>query len=458
MKKNKITKSISILILTLLVTASCSKDEGSSDGNNVIENKTPTLNTSKTAIEFEDTQITKSSTTNTFSISSQNLNSDITVSVGDNFEISDNNISFTNSITVQPNQSKTVYVRFSPSTIGSHTGSISITNSQVNQKTISLSGNAIKLRYNYKTYNKEHLAFGSGLSQSSIKKFDLHNDMSKIENIKMYVQLECPSAGCNAWDVFANILVREPVSNEWYEIGRYITPYGVDTKALDRGIEIDVTDFKSLLSGTVELKAYIEVWGSDGWNLSVDFDYTEGEPDFKNYQISRVMQYNRNSLEGVIYGEDQSKFDLDKSISFGENIQSAHLRTIITGWGHATPADADGRRCAEWCFRTHTIKIDGANKFQHQMRGIGCGSNPINNQGGNWQPDRAGWCPGMAVPLRVDKFSENLNGKTIKFDYNFQPWVNDLKTDASNKHAYYAISTFVVLKSNEEISAAVVSD
>ena len=146
MKKNNITKSISILILTLLVIASCSKDEGSSDGNNVIENKTPTLNTSKTAIEFEDTQITKSSTTNTFSISSQNLNSDITVSVGDNFEISDNNISFTNSITVQPNQSKTVYVRFSPSTVGSHTGSISITNSQVNQKTIGLSGNAIKLQ------------------------------------------------------------------------------------------------------------------------------------------------------------------------------------------------------------------------------------------------------------------------------------------------------------------------
>ena len=102
MKKNNITKSISILILTLLVIASCSKDEGSSDGNNVIENKNPTLNTSKTAIEFEDTQITKSSTTNTFSISSQNLNSDITVSVGDNFEISDNNISFTNTMLLKP--------------------------------------------------------------------------------------------------------------------------------------------------------------------------------------------------------------------------------------------------------------------------------------------------------------------------------------------------------------------
>ena len=282
--------------------------------------------------------------------------------------------------------------------------------------------------------------------------------MENIESIKMYVQLDCPNAGCNAWDVFANILVKEPASNEWLEIGRYITPYGVDTSVLERGIEIDVTDFKSLLSGTVELKAYIEVWGSDGWNLSVDFDYVEGEPDYKYYQISRVMQYNKNSLEGVIYGEDQSEFDLDKTISFGENIQSAHLRTIITGWGHATPADSDGRRCAEWCFRTHDIKINDANRFQHEMKGIGCSSNPINNQAGNWSPDRAGWCPGMAVPLRLDNFDENLNGKTLKFEYAFQPWVNDLQTSATNKHAYYAISTFVVLKSDQEISPAVVSD
>ena len=92
------------------------------------------------------------------------------------------------------------------------------------------------------------------------------------------------------------------------------------------------------------------------------------------------------------------------------------------------------------------------------MKGIGCGSNPINNQAGNWSHDRAGWCPGMAVPLRLDNFDENLNGKTLKFKYAFQPWVNDLQTTANNKHAYYAISTFVVLKSNQEISPAVVSD
>ena len=161
-----------------------------------------------------------------------------------------------------------------------------------------------------------------------------------------------------------------------------------------------------MLTGNVELKAYIEVWGSDGWNLSVDFDYVIGEPDYINYQVSEIIQYNRNSLEGVVYGEDESKFDLIKTVSIGSDVESTHLRTIITGWGHATPNDPDGRPCAEWCYRTHNIKINNANTFQHYMGPIGCASNPVSPQNGNWEPDRAGWCPGMEVPLRINKFNK----------------------------------------------------
>ena len=281
MKKNNSQNKLNIILFVLLTVIACSKSD-SADNDNVIDNQSPTLNIDKSLIQFDNTMISKSSVAATFSVQSQNLNSEISLSVGDNFEISDDNSDFKKSLTVQPNQNKTLYVRFSPSELGTLTGLITITSSNVSQKTINLSGIAIKLRHNYKTYIKEHLAFGSGLSQSSVKSFDLHDDMENIESIRMYVQLECPNAGCNAWDVFANILVKEPASNEWLEIGRYITPYGVDTSALERGIEIDVTDFKSLLSGSVELKAYIEVWGSDGWNLSVDFDYTEGEPDYKH--------------------------------------------------------------------------------------------------------------------------------------------------------------------------------
>ena len=96
--------------------------------------------------------------------------------------------------------------------------------------------------------------------------------------IKMYLRLDCPSGGCDPWDRYANILIRDQISNEWYELGRHITPYGVDNRVLDRGLEFDVTDFKSLLNGNVELKLFVDTWVAQGWVISLEFDYFPGTP------------------------------------------------------------------------------------------------------------------------------------------------------------------------------------
>ena len=432
----------------------CGGDETVSESSS----PNPLIRANKSSIVFGNTMVSKSSESVSVFVESKNVNSESTISSSDAFEISFNNIEFFNTLSLGINQSKNLYVRFKPTEIKSYTGVLKIENSLAPNVNVNLSGDGIQLRYNYLTFSNKRLAFGSGYSQSSSQNFDLHNDLSNIESVKMYVKLRCPSVGCNAWDVYANIYVKDPQSSKWLEIGRYITPYGVDNSKLDRGFEIDVTDFKSLLVGNVELKAFIEVWGSDGWNLSVDFDYLDGKPDYKNYAITPIIQYNSNSLNGVVYGEDQSDFDLDKSISVGENIEKAHLRTIITGWGHATPNDPDGRGCAEWCFRTHSIKIDDVEKFNHYLGPIGCASNPVNPQSGNWSPDRAGWCPGMSVPLRIDNLDSNISNTNFNFEYIFASWVNNLKYDGQNPHAYYAISSFIVLKSNSEINPAIVSD
>ena len=50
-------------------------------------------------------------------------------------------------------------------------------------------------------------------------------------------------------------------------------------------LEFDVTDFKSLLVGNVELKTYAETWVSSGWVISLEFDFLAGEPDYKYYQM-----------------------------------------------------------------------------------------------------------------------------------------------------------------------------
>ena len=94
------------------------------------------------------------------------------------------------------------------------------------------------------------------------------------------------------------------------------------------------------------------------------------------------------------------------------------------------------------------------------MGPIGCSQNPINNQGGNWAPDRAGWCPGMKVPVRIDKFGNDVSNKTLNYEYDFENWTNDfLGTPGyNNKNAFYAISSFLILKSNSEIERAIISD
>lgn len=312
---------------------------------------------------------------------------------------------------------------------------------------------------NYSTFSSTRLAFGAGLSQTKVATFNLNPDNTNVKTIKMYVKLDCPSGGCNIWDVYANIKAKDKKTQRWYEIGRFITPYGVDTSQLQRGIEIDVTDFKPILQGQTELRAFIEVWGDDGWNISVEFDYIEGVPDFPYYAISEVIAYNGLSLSGVPYGTDNTAgFDLTKTITIPSNAMSTHLRTIISGWGHATPADSDGRGCAEWCFRTHNILINNESTFTHEMKPIGCGSNPINPQRGNWSPDRAGWCPGMAVPLRIDKFQRSNSNASLNFEYNFEDWVSDGGTQSGQVGAFYAISTYVVVKSNTEIEQPVISN
>lgn len=449
----------------IFLILSCGGDESST--NEVIPPQIPTITVDKTSISFDDTMITKSSTTASVFVQSKNIESSLNVTSSEGFEISVNNLDFGNSITIDANESKTVYVRFSPSNLQDYNGSIDIENTQATNVKINLSGKGVQLRYNYKAFSNKRLAWGSGYSQAASQNFDLHNDNSNIESIMMYIRLECPSGGCDPWDRFANILVKNSDTNQWYEMARHITPYGVGNSVLDRGLEVDVTDFKSLLVGNVELKTYAETWVSSGWVISLEFDFLAGEPDYKYYQITPVIQFNNNSLSGVPYGGengvtelDETKFDLKKSISLGSNIKSAHFRTIISGWGHATPADSDGRACAEWCFRTHKIKIDNTDKFNHYMGPIGCSSNPITNQGGNWSPDRAGWCPGMIVPVRIDQFNSDISNNTIDFEYYFEPWTNNFvgTQGYNNKNAYNAISSFIVLKSDQQIDAATISN
>lgn len=407
---------------------------------------------------FDETVVNTTSASKEIQVEGLNLTEDVAVVVTDGYEISKDDVNYSTSLTYDYSAintaSESLFIRFAPSStdIGNISGTVTLSSNGATDKTINLSGTGAPVIHNYVTFDEQATGFGGGLTREVEGTFTVHADNSNISQIKMFVQIDCPAGGCDDWDRFANVKVKEPSSGNWYEIGRYITPYWVGTQQLARGLEFDVTDFKSLLTGTVELRIAVDNWTTKADLITVEFDYIEGTPDYPYYAVSEIMPYHNYSQ--VPYGEAHS-FDLNKSVSIPSNAESMHLRTVISGWGHATPNDPDGRPCAEWCYRTHDVKIDGTNTFQHYLGPLGCSSNPINNQSpGNWVPDRAGWCTGMAVPDRIDNLNTSMAGTTFTFEYDFEDWTNDM----SNGGAYYGLSTYIIVKSNTPITNPTVTD
>ena len=58
----------------------------------------------------------------------------------------------------------------------------------------------------------------------------------------------------------------------------------------------------------------------------------------------------------------------------------------------------------------------------------------------------------MAVPVRTNSLDPSFSGSVISFEYDFEDWASD----GAGGNAFYAISTYIVVKSNSEITAAIV--
>ena len=458
-----IIKLIGIVLLVAFMSVSCANDNNDSDIDDLLEYNLLVEGQDdliSNGMVFPYTNPNSVSASQYFIVKGEYLSSEIAISISNNFQLSINDTDFSQTIIISSGESINetfVYVRFAPDATAKDdvTGHVNVSNQQAKDISFNVTGKTANNGgiINYQTFDKERLAFGGGFAQASRKTFTLHNDLTNIEFIKMYVKLTCPDAGCDEWDVFANVKIKDLVSGEDYELGRFITPYWNDNSQLTRGFEFDVTDFKSILTGEVELRIRTECWNARGYEVSVDFDYIEGTPDYPYYAITRVLNYASGSAGGVPYGIAHDK-DLQKVITIPANAESTHLRTFINGWGEAYPADVDGRRCAEWCYRTHKIKIDGLDTFDHYMGPLGCAENMVSNQSpGNWTANRAGWCPGMVIPIRINELSNPMAGGSFSFDYTFEDWTND-----ESKDAYYPISTFVVVKSHSEIARPTVVD
>lgn len=258
--------------------------------------------------------------------------------------------------------------------------------------------------------DRVHHFFGnSGNNRVFTDTISFPNHTTQFSEIIMNINLECPNGGCDPWDRKAQISVNN--RDDWFEIGRYVTPYGVEC-----GWSLNVSDYRSFLIGDVILRSYIDTWVDPGWLVSISFDFIVGNPDYAYTSIRKVWNYSN-----LVYGDNTNPIDIPSYNGYiPSNALASNLRMITTGHGQGNTDNA-----AEFSYKIHDININDEPTFIHNIWRSDCESNNCSPQNGTWIYDRAGFCPGDKVTPQDFNLLDYINaGSNIKLDYVLQDYFN----------------------------------
>lgn len=274
----------------------------------------------------------------------------------------------------------------------------------------------------------------------------LPDSTTNYSSITMEISVNCPSTGCDPWDQPANISIIK--DGQSYEIVRYIVPFGIACG----GWTVDVTDFKSILTGNTNFRSYIQVWGASGWLLDAKLIYEVGDVEEPYQKFTPLW-----NTDYQVYGEPTVSYDLpEQTVSTNPATQNVSMRMTITGHGQGNTNNA-----AEFSNFTHQVVANGTVVDNHQLWNPECPSNPCSPQNGTWEFPRAGWCPGTAAqPYMVD-LTEEVNNNSISVDYVLQDYTNFLNTgynSGSHTEPHYRIHAYLVEKSNQYIADEPLTD
>jgi hypothetical protein len=268
---------------------------------------------------------------------------------------------------------------------------------------------------NVQTFDGDLVAFGFGANRTFYGNYTLPQSIGAYDQIIANFSVTCPSisGGCDDWDRLAYVEYKAP-DGTWMELFRYITPYGVACNH-----SIDVTDYASLLHGNVELRMFIDTWGTGGWDIHLDLDYNAGTPTYLYSHIQEVWhgQYS--------FGNPTDLQPCDTvAIAFDPNTQKATFRLTTTGhgWGENNTGNA-----AEFYNATHSFYINNSPTAHYQQLWNDCNPNPDNctGQAGTWQYNRAGWCPGTIAPPNSYDMTSEIGNAPFNFSYVFSQAYQD---------------------------------
>lgn len=200
-----------------------------------------------------------------------------------------------------------------------------------------------------------------------------------------------------------------------YEIGRYITPYGIGLSLGPNGFTwvFDVTDYAPLLHDSVEISA-----GNQQELIDLKFVMIEGDAPRDVVQIDRIW--------GQSASHSYSNLDNDvvlpnTTVNLNPAASTYKVKTRITGHGHNS-SNGNYPHCCEWRDNTHYFHVNGSQVDDwHIWQTNACALNPVYPQGGTWLGAREGWCPGDIVKEHEIEITPYVTGNTVDLDYSITP-------------------------------------
>jgi hypothetical protein len=213
-----------------------------------------------------------------------------------------------------------------------------------------------------------------------------------------------------------------------YELGRFITPYGIGLSLGDGFTWVyDLSDYRPLLHDSVHLSA-------GNWQelLDMKFLLIEGVPNRDVLDVRNVY------TGGHAYNADiENNFLVPRKFLIDTSVQHARLKIRNTGHGFGGTLN-----CAEFCPRTNKVFVNGNLAYTQYLWRDDCDRNPVYHQGGTWIYDRANWCPGAEVWTDDYEISQWMTpGDSIEVNYDMQ---SGYTWNGQGSQPYYVIESQLV--------------
>ncbi|GAB5538384.1 MAG: hypothetical protein Salg2KO_04870 [Salibacteraceae bacterium] len=200
-----------------------------------------------------------------------------------------------------------------------------------------------------------------------------------------------------------------------YEIGRFITPYGIGLSLGPDGFTwiYDVTDYAHLLRGEVDLSS-----GNQQELIDLKFAFIEGTPPANVVELTRPWGQSR-SIRYNALDDDLALEPIDVAVNSSAARQKVIAR--LTGHGHNSN-NGSYPHCCEWKDNTHFLYVNNQKATEwHIWQTNACALNPVYPQGGTWPGAREGWCPGDLVKDFEYDITDRVSGNSYELDYRITP-------------------------------------